>query len=124
MQSGSESGVIVKWRTDVPTDSVVRYGFDPGHLTLSELNAGARAEHEVRLAGLAADTTYYYSVGTSAFVLAGADSNHFVNTSPPRGVSKPTRTWVAGDSGTADANARAVRDAFSISWGRAIPTSG
>ena len=66
----------------------------------------------MQLTGLSADVKYFYSVGTSSVTLAGGDSDHFVVTAPVPGTAKPTRIWVIGDSGTANGNARAVRDAF------------
>ena len=66
-------------------------------------------EHEIRLTGLAADTTYYYSIGSSSTTLAQGNDYFFVT--PPVG-AKPTRIWVIGDSGTANSNAAAVRDAY------------
>ena len=112
MQSGTSSSVIIKWRTDEATDSVVRYGLDPDSLTLSASDPTSTTEHAVQLTGLSADVKYFYSVGTSAVTLAGGDSDHFVVTAPVPGTAKPTRIWVIGDSGTADRNAEAVRDAF------------
>ena len=112
LQSGTPSSVIVKWRTDEPTDSVVRYGLAPDSLTLSATNSDSTTEHEVQLTSLSADVKYFYSVGTSADTLAGGDRDHFVVTAPIPGTAKPTRIWVIGDSGTANANAGAVRDAF------------
>ena len=112
LQSGTSSSVIIKWRTDEATDSVVRYGLDPDSLTLSATNSTSTTEHEVQLTGLSADVKVFYSVGTSSGTLAGGDRDHFVVTAPVPGTAKPTRIWVIGDSGTANANARAVRDAF------------
>ena len=112
LQSGTPSSVIVKWRTDEATDSVVHYGLDPDGLTLSATNSTSTTEHAVQLTGLSADVKYFYAVGTSAVTLAGGDSDHFVVTAPDPGTAKPTRIWVIGDSGTADRNAEAVRDAF------------
>ena len=112
LQSGTSSSVIIKWRTDEATDSVVRYGLDPDSLTLSATNSTSTTKHEVQLTGLSADVQYFYSVGTSSVTLAGGDRDHFVVTAPVPGTAKPTRIWVIGDSGTADQNARAVRDAF------------
>ena len=112
LQSGTPTSVIVKWRTGSTADSVVRYGLDPGSLTLTETVAGSRTEHAVTVSGLSPDTKYFYSIGTSAATLAGGDSSHFVVTAPLSGTAKPTRVWVIGDSGTADGNAIAVRDAF------------
>jgi hypothetical protein len=44
--------------------------------------------------------------------LAGDDANHFFVTSPNTGQGAPFRIWILGDSGTADVNARTVRDAY------------
>ncbi len=112
LQTGTPSSVIVKWRTNSTTDSVVRYGVQEGVLNQSASVAGAFTDHEVSVSGLTANTKYYYSAGNTAGVLAGGDSEHFLVTSPIAGTPKQTRVWVLGDSGTADANARAVRDAF------------
>ena len=112
LQSGTSSSVIVKWRTDEATDSVVRYGLDPDSLTLLASDSESTTEHAVQLTGLSADVKYFYSVGTSSVTLAGGDSDHFVVTAPVPGTAKPTRIWVIGDSGTADRSARAVRDYF------------
>ncbi len=111
LQQGTPSSVVVRWRTDLPSDSRVRYGLDPGALTSSMSDAAIASDHEIALTGLSADTRYYYSVGTTAAPLAG-DASYTFLTPPTAGTSKPTRLWVIGDSGTADASAEAVRDAY------------
>lgn len=113
LQSGSESRVTVRWRTQIFTDARVRYGLDPGDLTQTVTDPALSSEHTVDLTGLSADTTYYYEIGTTAGdVLAGGDMDHFFRTAPVPGDRVPTRVWAIGDSGTADANAAAVRDAY------------
>jgi acid phosphatase type 7 len=112
LQLGAPTSIAVRWRTDVATDSRVRYGAAPGSLTSTADNAAVTTEHEVRLSGLTPDTLYYYSVGSTTTVLAGDNSEHFFVTYPPAGTAAPTRIWVLGDSGTADANAQAVRNAY------------
>ncbi len=112
LQIGTPASIVVKWRTDRATDSVVRYGTQEENLNQSASVGGALTDHEVLVNGLVADTQYYYSVGNAAGELAGGDSGYFFMTSPTAGTAKQTRVWVLGDSGTADANARAVRDAF------------
>ena len=112
LQLGTETSVMLRWRTDSATDSLVRYGADPESLTESVLVPALTTEHTVEVGGLAAATRYYYSVGSSTEVLAGEDFDHYFDTSPPSGPAVPTRVWVLGDSGTADGNAAAVRDAF------------
>jgi hypothetical protein len=112
LQNGSPSAVTVRWRTSTATDSRVRYGTTQGNLTLSASSSTLKTDHEVRLTGLSANTRYYYSVGNAAGSLAGNDANHFFVTHPPAGTAKATRVWVLGDSGTANANAQAVRNAY------------
>jgi hypothetical protein len=125
LQMPTPTSIIVKWRTDIATDSVVDYAIVDG--TPQSVTSGAAAtDHEVVLSGLSADTLYNYNIGTTTQVLAGGslningDGEHFFTTPPSTGTDKATRVWVIGDSGTADAkwvgtpdaNASAVRDAY------------
>ena len=112
LQLGTSDSAVVRWRTNVPTDSRVQLGPEPGALTTMVDSASVTAEHEVYVSGLAAATSYVYSVGTTGDVLVGNDAEHVFETAPPIGTAAPTRIWVIGDSGTANANARAVRDAY------------
>jgi PKD repeat protein len=111
LQMGTPDGLVVRWRTATATDSVVRYGTDPAGLGLTASDPVTTTEHIVALTGLEPDTRYHYAVGSSAATLAGGDGFSFV-TSPEDGEPVPTRIWAIGDSGTADGNARAVRDAY------------
>src|SRR3989442_1367503 len=111
LQMGTPASLVVRWRTDVSTDGRVRYGSSPASLT-SSADGTAGTDHEITVSGPTADTRYYYSVGTTTTTLAGGDTNYFFVTFPPAGTPSPTRIWVLGDSGTADANAMAVRDAY------------
>lgn len=112
LQLGTASSVIVRWRTAAPADSVVRYGSRPDALTAVASVPGSRTEHVVTLTGLEPHTRYFYAVGTSSSTLAGGDLDHAFATSPPTGARAPVRIWALGDAGTADATARAVRDAY------------
>lgn len=112
LQSGTPNSVVVRWRTDLATDSRVCFGTVQGTLGACVSDATAKTEHVITLTGLSADTRYYYSVGNAAGVLAGNDANHFVVTHPPAGVGKPTRIWVLGDAGTATSSQQAVRNAY------------
>ena len=112
LQLGTPDSIVVRWRTSSPVIGRVEFGTAPGAVTGTVQESSARTDHEVRLAGLTPATVYYYSIGTPTQTLAG-DSTFRFRTSPPRGSTRPTRVWVVGDSGTADANARSVRDAYS-----------
>ena len=116
LQGGSPTGGVVRWRTDLFSDGVVRYGTDRNFLTNVATEAALTNNHIVRLSGLEPATKYFYSFGSSGFTLAGGTnatgSNYWFNTAPVIGSHAPTRFWVLGDPGTANASQRAVRDAY------------
>jgi hypothetical protein len=122
LQLGTPNSTIVRWRTNVPTDSRVSYGTTQGSLTTNADNPTSTTEHEVLVSGLSPGTKYFYSIGSTGQVLAGNDSNHHFVTSPTPGSSVATRIWVLGDSGTADSNAQAVRNAY-LSFTGTTPTN-
>jgi hypothetical protein len=110
----SPTETTVRWRTSVPTDTVLRWGTDESTLnhiiSLPELTT----EHIVRVTGLLPETRYFYSTSSSSQTFASGPSLFFT-THPPAGSTRPFRFWALGDSGTGNANALAVRNAFS-SW--------
>jgi hypothetical protein len=112
LQIGTPNSSVVRWRTNVPTDSRVSFGTTQGSLTSVADNPTQTTEHEVLVSGLSPATKYFYSIGSTSQVLAGNDVNHFFVTSPVPGTATPTRIWVLGDSGTANTNAQAVRNAY------------
>jgi len=112
LQLSTENSVVVKWRTDVATESMVRFGTTQGALNMQQMPAGTRTEHEVTVTSLAADTRYFYSVGSATATLAGNDADHFFRTHPVQGTAKPLRVWVLGDAGRGNDDQRNVRDAY------------
>jgi len=112
LQIGTPNSTVVRWRTNTATNSRVSIGTTQGSLTSNFDNATSTTEHEIVVSGLSPATKYFYSVGSTTQALAGNDSNHFFVTSPTAGTSSPTRIWVLGDSGTANASAQAVRNAY------------
>ncbi|WP_256717970.1 DNRLRE domain-containing protein [Shewanella sp. UCD-KL12] len=112
LQLGTSHSMTVKWRTDVAGPSVVKYGTEHDSL-LNTASGESAIDHSVIISSLQPDTRYYYAVlDNQGDVLAGGDTSHFFNTSPALGNSDLTRVWIIGDSGTANNNARAVRDAY------------
>ena len=112
LQIGTPNSTIVRWRTNVATNSRVSIGTTQGSLTINHDNASVTTEHEVLVSNLSPATKYFYSIGSTTQTFAGNDANHFFVTSPVAGTSTPTRIWVLGDSGTANANAATVRNAY------------
>ena len=65
LQMGTPTSMLVRWRTDVASESVLRYGPAPGDLSTTLTITGPTTEHEVAVTGLSPFLKYYYSVGTS-----------------------------------------------------------
>ncbi len=112
LQLGSPTGVTVRWRTNVPTDSVVRYGATIGALGSMASNPALTSEHIVPLAGLAAATRYHYAVGSSAGIMTGDDAQTYFVTPPAIGTAAKTHVWVLGDSGFVTPALIGVRDSY------------
>jgi len=118
LMAGTPHSVVLRWRTDVATESVVRFGTTPESLTNTVTEAESTTEHEVEITGLQPNSTFFYSVGTSTLVLAGGDADHFFKTLPVAGTRQPIRIWVIGDSGqcavdiTGCIDANAVKDRY------------
>jgi len=112
LQRATHNSIIIRWRTDLPSESIVSYGVDLAKLAQSTKYPVRTVEHEVLLTGLTENTKYYYSVGTSSEVLAGANLDYYFVTSPLVGEPHDTRIWVLGDSGTAGDEAKMVRDSY------------
>jgi PKD repeat protein len=112
LQISTPSSIIVKWRTNRLVNSVVQYGTESGNLDQTTNDLGLKTEHELKIIELLPDSKYYYSIGTTSAILAGEDTTHFFVTSPLPGITKPTRIWILGDSGTKNDEARSVRDAY------------
>jgi hypothetical protein len=117
LQQGTPESIVVRWRTDVPAESVVKFGAEAANLDKQVATTWKTTEHIVILKGLTPSTQYHYSVGTPDKALAGGDGTTHFMTSPPPGTRQPIRTWVIGDAGTASAAGNvglqaAVRDAY------------
>ena len=80
LQMATSSSIVVRWRTDQITDSVVLYGLSLDNLSSVTSSSALTTEHEVTLSGLSPDTRYYYSVGSSGQTLSGGDIGHFFAT--------------------------------------------
>ncbi len=109
LQIKTPTNIVVRWRTDVPTDSRVQFGTNAGTLDRAAEMSGARTNHELRVDGLSPYTAYFYSVGSSTGVLASGLDYRFVTA--PIG-SKPIRIWAIGDSGVPGSGVASVRDAY------------
>jgi hypothetical protein len=113
LQNGTTNSAVIRWRTDWFIDSRIQFGTAPGDLSRHVEELAPVIEHEVVVTNLQANTRYYYSIGSREGVLSSGQ-DHTFTTLPMQ--PKPTRIWALGDSGTANANASAVLNAY-LHWG-------
>lgn len=111
LQMGNQNAITIRWRTDIGTDSKIRYGTVAGNLSNSTTDATPTTEHEVRVTGLTADTKYYYSVGSINTVLQESNKNYF-QTAAPATSTRKIRIAAYGDCGNNSANQVNVRNAY------------
>jgi hypothetical protein len=112
LQRLTPQSVIVRWRTDVASQSKVCYGRNLISISTCLEDVSLKTEHRMEIFGLDANTRYFYMIGHESTALAGPDSSISFVTAPISGLSKNTRIWVLGDSGSANNDARAVRDGY------------
>lgn len=99
LQKGNQNEIVLRWRTDIPTDSRVLYGISPANLNQQVVIPDFTTEHSVKLVGLSPNTIYYYSIGSYSNVYAEG-SNLFFETLPEQGKEESYKFVVLGDAGT------------------------
>ncbi len=112
LQMGAPNSIVVRWRSNVPTNSIVRYGTQQDSLRFLVADSEPTTEHVFPLTNLRPGTKYFYSIGADGTNLAGGGDCFFI-TSPSS--PKAARIWAIGDSGTTGTglgNAVGVRDAY------------
>src|SRR5436190_14998817 len=111
MNMALQNSIVIRWRTDAPTNSKVNYGTSAGNLTQSFTDNTNTTEHIVTLTGLSANTLYYYSIGSTTQTLQG-DANNYFKTMPVVGSTEKIRVLAMGDMGDNSANQLSVRNAY------------
>lgn len=112
LQTGTSTSVIVKWRTNTSTESIVNYGTSLGVLTNTVTDNALKIDHEVQLTGMLPNTKYYYEIADANGVYISESANMFVQTAPNVGDKQFFRAWILGDAGTANQDQRDVRDQY------------
>ena len=112
MNSATQSSVVIRWRSNVATNSKVNFGTTAGSLTQSVTDNTSTTEHIVTLTGLTANTQYYYSIGSTTQTLQG-DANNYFKTMPTVGSTQKVRVLAMGDMGNNSTNQVNVRNAYS-----------
>ena len=61
----TKNSATITWETDELSDSLVKYGTEPGNYTETAYNAADETYHSIDLVGLTSNTTYYYVVNST-----------------------------------------------------------
>jgi hypothetical protein len=107
----TRTSIIIRWKTDVATNSKVSFGTTKENLNKSVVVDTVTNEHIVQLTGLAVNTKYFYSVGSVSQVLQG-DSYNYFKTAPTAGSTQKVRILAMGDMGLNSPSQKSVRDAY------------
>ncbi len=99
LNMGTPSSMVVRWRTVGSEIGGIAHGTAVGNLTDTVWESSATTEHELQVAGLAANTKYYYTVLGSGQNLTPVDPSYYFQTSPVAGTDQPIRIWAIGDFG-------------------------
>lgn len=103
LQMGNQTGITIRWRTDVATNSRITWGTAFGTYPNVVDDLTSTTEHIVRINGLLPDTKYYYTVGSTSTTLQATNTN-FVVTLPDAGTGRKLRFLALGDCGNASTN--------------------
>jgi hypothetical protein len=112
LQTGTPSSVIIKWRTNTSTESIINYGTSLGLLNSTEQDFTPKKNHEITVTGLLPNTKYFYEIANLDEVYVAESTNMYVKTAPDVGIKQFVRAWILGDAGTANQDQRDVRDQY------------
>jgi predicted MPP superfamily phosphohydrolase len=117
LQSGKQDSITIRWRTNTASNSKVTWGtsyiVSPGVYANSYTQdvAVPVTEHIVRIGGLAPDTKYWYTIGTTTVVLQQTSTNYFL-TLPLNNTTRKLRFVAIGDCGNNSTNQVNVKNTF------------
>ena len=112
LQKANDTSVVIRWRTNIPTPSMVDYGLSTSTLLNSKADTSSVIEHILPVDSLNALTKYYYQIRTSTDTLLFPNESIYFKTYPQTGSETPLTAWILGDCGTGTNNARNVRNAY------------
>lgn len=116
LQVPTQSSVIVRWSTDIPTSTKLTFGFESSFHFGVRFNSDQTTDHEVKISGLIPNTVYSYSIGSMDSMLMISE-NLFFRTLPEKGSVGPYSFMVIGDAGQGTQPQRDVSLAFQEAYG-------
>ena len=111
LQVGTQTSIIIRWRTDLAENSRVKWGTVFGTYPNIVDSATSTTDHLVKITGLSPDTKYWYTIGSTIQTLQATNTNYFL-TLPLTNTSRKLRFLALGDCGNNSANQVNVRNTF------------
>jgi acid phosphatase type 7 len=103
LQKGGSTSMVVKFFTNIPVVTKVKYGLSPTTLTNATTLNGPNLNHTFDITGLSPNTKYYYAIYKEDSLMQGSSEHYFI-TSQPIGSTAKLRVWITGDTGTGHPN--------------------
>lgn len=103
LQQLGQNGVIIRWRTNVPTSSKIIFISEEDDKKASKImdfvgQPALTTEHIIQLSSLKPNTKYLYSVATNDKTLSISKDYYFI-TAPSSTDNRPINIWAMGDFG-------------------------
>jgi Phosphodiesterase/alkaline phosphatase D len=100
LQSGSQTSITIRWRTNVACSGRVELGTTLGvYDIVSPDESCPTTEHIITVNGLSPDTKYYYRILASDGTVFQGDADNFFRTNPTDDTKRKIRVIAFGDCG-------------------------
>lgn len=100
LQVGGKDAITIRWRTSQPCLGKIMIGNTVGNYTVAESAEDCpQTDHEIRVAGLDADTKYFYRIATTTGTVFQGNAANFFTTLPSDDTKRKLRFSVFGDCG-------------------------
>ena len=117
LNTGTTESMVVRWRSTGSEVGRIIYGTEMNNLSDTLWEAAATTEHEINVTGLAANTTYYYSIGADGTNYTPNAADFYFKTSPVAGTVQPIRIWSIGDFGNGSQAQYDVKTGYTENFG-------
>jgi Calcineurin-like phosphoesterase len=111
LQVGTQTSIIIRWRTDIAENSRVSWGTVFGTYPNLVDSTTSTTEHIVQISGLTPDNKYWYTIGSTTQTLQATITNYFL-TLPPSNTTRKLRFLALGDCGNNSTNQVNVKNTF------------
>lgn len=119
LQVVNSNSIIIRWRTDIWSNSQVYYGTKEGVYDKITSDKALVNEHIIKITNLQPQTRYYYKIGYDTVIFQG--TQQYFTTAPLSNSPKKMRFAVYGDCGQGSQTQRDINKAFLYQWRNTRP---